>query len=680
MSKKLTDEQKMIARHVNGHALVKAVPGSGKTTTLVMRITYLLKQGFYPNNILILMYNKAAQLNFEGKLHIAVQKANFVSSPEVRTFHSYAKKLVKQAEYLKLIKPKILTEQKPRVYQSVLKASYAYGYGLEDGYIENNKIEELVHNISNWRSEDLTPSDLESDPTYEDVDVKDKQAYAKYFELMDQHCLRTFDDLLIEAVQLIKSGNLKPPTLHHIVVDEYQDVNFIQNEFIKCLTKNNTSVMVVGDVNQCIYEWRGSRPDFIEGKFQKDFKNTTLFNLSCTFRYGHQLSFIANSVISKNKDTVPSMCISHPNNQCTEVHVHQGIELLNLIKRLESNRGTKTNAIIARANADLIEPEIILQFLGIPYRNMSNTSTLITRPEISLLTVLFCIAIDGSLEKIRSHKHFKVILRSFIHQINFKLAKGQLQRLTDSIANDKDSFWEILKTQIDKKQRGNAKLLETLGNFNKAFPEADSASTLYQLLDRSDLFKDVSEASILRRESNDQVRGINFIQQLLSSFKISAEKLLQILVEPSTYENGEVHYELSTMHGSKGLEWHSVIILGLHDKAYPGQSKEKPIGNAVVPAEKSKERELKEDRRLFYVAITRAISQLHLVVPQDSQLEHWHKQGWSSTPKKEVDATRFVFELDLKQSQALMDSIKNGTSSEVTERKSRRYLNDLCKI
>jgi|TARA_R110001583_G_scaffold178457_5_gene334370 hypothetical protein len=80
------------------------------------------------------------------------------------------------------------------------------------------------------------------------------------------------------------------------------------------------------------------------------------------------------------------------------------------------------------------------------------------------------------------------------------------------------------------------------------------------------------------------------------------------------------------------------------------------------------------------VAITRAISQLHLVVPQDSQLEHWHKQGWSSTTKKEVDATRFVFELDLKQSQALMDSIKNDTSSEVTERKSRRYLNDLYKI
>jgi len=189
----------------------------------------------------------------------------------------------------------------------------------------------------------------------------------------------------------------------------------------------------------------------------------------------------------------------------------------------------------------------------------------------------------------------------------------------------------------------------------------------------------VSEASILRRESNDQVRGINFIQQLLSSFKISAEKFLHILVEPIKYD-GNLHYELSTMHGSKGLEWDSVIILGLHDKAYPGQYREKPIGNAVSSVESPKERELKEDRRLFYVAITRAISQLHLVVPQDSQLEHWHKHGWSSTPKKEVDATRFVFELDLKQSQTLLDSIKNGTSSELTERKSRHYINELCKI
>lgn len=682
MTKKLTPEQKRIVQHFSGHALVKAVPGSGKTTTLIMRVTNLLRQGLNPSSILILMYNKAAQVNFKDKLKIAAKQAGFFSIPEVRTFHSYALKLVKRGEALKFIKAKELVEQNHFKYKSVLRASYMYGTGSENSYVESNEIEKLELLISNWRLEEVTPDDLNIDPVYKDIELKDKRAYSKYCELMEQNRLRTFDDVLIEAVYLIREHNFEVPTLNQIVVDEYQDVNYIQNEFIKCLTKSQTSVMVVGDVNQCIYEWRGSRPDFIEGIFQKDFGNTKLFTLSCTFRYGHQLSSIANSVIGKNKDTSSSICISHPENPNTQVYVHQGLQLLKLIERLETKSKNKSNAIIGRANADLIEPEIILQFLDIAHRNSSGQSRLVLRPEMSLLTVLFCIAIDGNITRINQHDYFQVILKNFIQQLNFRLDKGQLQQLTQTITEDKDSFWKVLKGQINLGNNGNGEILKSLESVREVFSSKDLASTLYNLLDKKDLFQGLSGSSILRRESNDQTRAITFIQRLLNSFNITGNKLLQILIEPTVYKEENVRFELTTMHGSKGLEWDTVIILGLHDKVYPGSNNDESSKNEIMISSLSKAQELREERRTFYVAITRAINQLHLLVPEDKNLTYWQEKGWSSTPKKEVQATRFVFEMDIKQSRVLMNRINESdrTSKVSLNSNSKRYIEALNKI
>lgn len=679
MSKKLTKEQRKIAEHIYGHALVKAVPGSGKTTTLIMRVTNLLTKGVPPQSILILMYNKAAQVSFQEKLNIAISKHNLTYYPEVRTFNSYALKLINQAHKLNLIKRKTLLTPEDYQYQGLLRECYLFGNQIEGGYVDNNDIEKLELNISNWRLEELTPDDLENDPNYKDVDVSNKRSYRKYCELLEENNLRTFDDSLIEAVQLLRSNQLPTSNFSQVIVDEYQDVNFIQNELIKGITQQSTSVMVVGDVNQCIYEWRGSRPDFIEGIFERDFKACTVYNLSYTFRYGHQLAYVANSVISKNKDKNGSFCISHPNNADTEVSVHQGGNLLKILQYCEESSSTESNAIIGRSNADLIEPEIVLQLLNLPYRVKTSQQKLVSRPEISLLALLMCLAIDGDFKRVNPIKDFKPLIKNFLKQLGFRLPKGMLNELTEAITKDKGQFYKIIEDSVDLNHKFNHKIFNSLKEISSSFKGEDDASDVFRFLNEKDLFSNISESSILRRESNDQIRGISFMQQLLNTFETTVADLLTILITPNEYQEDNVKYHLTTMHGSKGLEWDNVIIIGLEDKVYPGISNEPSPPKQLASLQTKDHDELKEERRLFYVAITRAIKHLHLLTPKDERLMHWNRKRWSSTPKGEVDATRFVFEMDSSIASDLLIKIKQPNADIKLTPRSRMYLSLLSK-
>tara|TARA_R110000737_G_scaffold352084_2_gene396662 strand:- start:400 stop:2445 length:2046 start_codon:yes stop_codon:yes gene_type:complete len=680
MSKKLTKEQKKIVDHFYGHALVKAVPGSGKTTTLIMRVTNLLTKGIPPQSILILMYNKAAQISFQEKLNIAISKYNLAYSPEVRTFNSYALKLINQAQKSKLIRRKTLIRPEDFQYQGLLRECYLFGNQIEGSYVDNNDIEKLELNISNWRLEELTPDDLENDPNYKDVDAINKRSYRKYCELLEQYNLRTFDDSLIEAVQLLRSNQFSTPIFSQVIVDEYQDVNYIQNELIKGITQERTSVMVVGDVNQCIYEWRGSRPDFIEGIFERDFKESKVYNLSCTFRYGHQLAYVANSVISKNKDQNGSFCISHPNNADTEVSIHQGVNLLKIVQHCEKTSTTDSTAIIARSNADLIEPEIVLQLLNLPYSVKTSQQKLVSRPEVTLFTLLMCLAVDGDFNRVNPVRNFQSLIKSFLKQLCFRLPKGMLNELTEAITKDKAQFYKIIEDSIDLKHRLNYKIFNSLKEINKSFKAEDDASDAYKFINDKDLFSNISESSILRRESNDQIRGISLMQQILNTFDITISDLLAILITPKEHLESDVRYHLTTMHGSKGLEWDNVILIGLEDKAYPGSNTEPSVMKELASLNSKDHDELKEERRLFYVAITRAIKHLHIIVPKDKLLDDWNRKGWSSTPKKEIEATRFIFEMDITFANELTKKIKAPKANVNLSPRSKLYLAKLSSI
>ncbi|MFY2112951.1 UvrD-helicase domain-containing protein [Escherichia coli] len=154
MTKRLTWEQKSIVSHDTGHALVKAVPGSGKTTILVKRVERLVKTGTDPRSILILMYNKSAQVSFTEKLKTALMSSVI---PEIRTFHSLALKIVGYGERQQIIKKKDLITPSDYRYEQLVKQAYCYGFDHEANFIDPNEIENFELFIARCRAAAVTP-------------------------------------------------------------------------------------------------------------------------------------------------------------------------------------------------------------------------------------------------------------------------------------------------------------------------------------------------------------------------------------------------------------------------------------------------------------------------------------------------------------------------------------------
>lgn len=654
MSKRLTWEQKAVVQHSDGNALVKAVPGSGKTTTLVKRIERLVKTGLAENSILILMYNKSARESFEKKLEIALKPR---STPRVYTFHSLALRIVKLAENKQLTKRRTLLPPEDRRYEQVVKQAYRAGFNHEESFVPQEDIEDFELFVQRCRAEGITPNDVSSDPILSEEKPEHLRAYRRYCELLDEQHLRTFDDCLIEAVFLLN----KDPTLltgfRHIIVDEYQDVNHIQNELIRAIARPNSSVMAVGDINQCIYEWRGARPDFIAGLFEQYFTNTKVFHLSCTFRFGHKVSLMANSVIRRNSTKLSNLCISHPTTPRSEVNLYFEDNVYNMLRVLQTS--TQTQAILARTKASLAEAEIALRMHKLPYRYLNGTSSIHTRAEIGMVVVGMLICIHGDLHLLEEMPHRQSIVYGFLRQAGFKWKKGQLNEAREEMYRPESDIWKVLENILGKAQY-QYELLKRFKAVCNKFDENAPAIDVFMALKGAGLMVGVGTGGVSRSDSNDQKRGAFRMEQVLASSNVTALEFLRLILAPPQRSDGS-DIVLSTLHACKGLEWDNVILIGLYEDDYPGNNQSKSQNPSVLP-------ELEEDRRLFYVGITRAKQTISLVVPKDDGLRKWISNAWDSTPKKTPIATRFVYETGFTACRQTGDAIySNSIESWETE-------------
>ncbi len=640
MSKSLTLEQKAIVLHESGHALVKAVPGSGKTTTLVKRVERLVKTGVDPNAILILMYNKSAQSSFVDKLKTTLKSSRI---PEVRTFHSLALDLVTSHERQHHLDSKALLGSSDHRYDELVKQAYREGFSHEADYISPSDIEELQLFIDRCRAEAITPGDAAMDPVLKDTGPNYIRAYSRYCELLEESGLRTFDDCLIEANSLLQSNPDLRACHAHIIVDEYQDVNLIQHTMVRLLTKSHTSVMGVGDLNQAIYSWRGARPDFIGGLFEKHFRNTRVFHLSCTFRFGHEVSLIANSVIRRNSTKLDHLCISHPSTPRSEVSVHSDSCLSKVLADLPIGRGSQ--AILSRTNAHLAEAEIALRLCNLPYRYLKGNSRLHTRAEIGLLVVGFLLCVQGDLKSLEWHPHKQSFLFNFLRHSGFSWKTGQQKAAIKALMAPRADLLTVLG-EIFSGSTSQINRSDRLAALRRQDSEHTRAIDVLRRLQSSGFIENLGATGVKRGQANDQKRGLVRIEELLESSNIDADTFLNLILHPSPATREQEPFVLSTIHTAKGLEWDSVVLIGLHDEEFPAGQ---PDGNSAPhPAEHSGSDDgLEEERRLFYVGITRSKRQLHLVVPVDPGLNLWLTKGWDTTPKRTPVATRFLYEAGL---------------------------------
>ncbi|MGR6422404.1 UvrD-helicase domain-containing protein [Aeromonas veronii] len=579
-----------------------------------------------------------------------------------------------------LIKKKNLITPTDYQYEQLVKQAYRYGFDYEASYIDPNEIETFELFISRWRAAAVTPVDAANDPTFNSIKREFIHAYSRYCELLEENCLRTFDDCLVEAVALLRKDSSLGAHFKHIIVDEYQDVNWIQHEMTRLLSKQDTSVMAVGDVNQCIYEWRGARPDFIGGLFEQHYQNTKVFQLSCTFRFGHKLSLIANSVIRRNSTKLTKLCVSHPSTPKTEVRLHFDNCLSKVLSNLSVSSGTQ--AILSRTKANLAEAEIALRLCGLPYRYLNGSSALHTRTEIGILVVGVLLSVYGDLRLLENHPNKKAIIYGYLKEAGFNWQTGQLKAALSGLMAPHADLWTVLGQIFDGAQYQKDRL-GRLATICQKDGEETPAIDVLRRLGMEGFIDNVGSDGVTRTGSNDRQRGVVRIVELLDSSKIDSRTFLKLILNPEEAATDCEPFILSTLHGSKGLEWDKVILIGLNEQEFPGGKTDDLHSARTSMSPPSTNENIEEERRLFYVGITRTKQQLNLVAPLDEGLTLWLRNHWDSTPKKPPIATRFVYEAGLSACAVTSDAIYNNTFKELESDLSKFhqwYLRDLQRL
>lgn len=310
----LTDEQRAVVQHpMDRHATVLAVAGAGKTTTMVHRVRHLLDAGVAPGRVRAVMFNRAARNDFERKLG-ALGVPGGPRGVKVQTFHALGLDIVRWAEGVGLLAGRRVVLEADAAQRLVLAAIQRVGGGLE--------ADEVLDAIHTWKGM-LTPP--------ERAVHADKPLFVKAFSAFEALRIQagqlTFEDMVAEAVGLIETHeqarSVLVDRLNHLIIDEFQDVNFAQQRLARLLAGQRARVMVVGDDDQCIYEWRGARSWWIKQGFRESFRTFAheRYALSHSFRFGPAIAGAAARVVARNTAREVKALRAHDPKQPGEVVV-----------------------------------------------------------------------------------------------------------------------------------------------------------------------------------------------------------------------------------------------------------------------------------------------------------------------------------------------------------------------
>jgi DNA helicase-2/ATP-dependent DNA helicase PcrA len=673
----LTPEQLSIVYHQQGHARVIAVAGAGKTTTLVHFIQQRLLAGSNPKRMLVLMYNKAAQTDFQIKLQTVIRQPDGISGfqyhgplPDVRTFHALGFKI-----YHRLISEGHL----PGIQQDLIGAGEMDGvvWRLLQQVASSQGFEETRQDILSQRKKwvepavafiDLVKSDLLSPAEmFEESELPHQcKIFIETFERFEQwrkeHNRITFSDMLYDPCMLFKqrpeiaeqfSGHME-----WILVDEYQDVNGIQQFLLQVLYGNggyrgNGQVMVIGDADQTIYEFRGSKPEYITKEFEKAFSSPvqldgteithTSYQLPHTFRYGHKLSLLANQVIGENQDREDVLCLSHPSTPNTRIHLKHSSdysqEVLKLLNELAEKRPLEDVAILNRLWGISAPIELALLQADMPYQ-LDHSQTVLDRFELEVFWILFEIASDNF--KQRNRRQRKAAWLTLLTQPFPKVKRALLEDMAENISqHDSDlsqALWDAIPKDISKWQRqqleDRGQVIEAAEMASTELPESNTASRLegqsdalenklnpshtkkrelkawqlaQQYINATDLYEGIKDSAFSAQQIEDRSETIKAFVSFLRVTNKPANQIYAYLQElKQRHQNKQnTGVRITSIHKAKGLEWPVVIIPALSARYYPYEAE------GTFTTKSSEESE----RRLFYVAMTRAKEDLYLIAP-----------------------------------------------------------------
>lgn len=686
----MTSEQMRVVLHDGDHAVVGAVAGSGKSTTLVHRIVHLLKQGVAPHDILVMMFNRTAQQDFSKRLFRQMKKKS--KELKVKTFHSYGMEVLTKFVEAGLLPPGKLLTQEWEV-ANLAREALAYANGMvneeERVDIDTEVIGELLTVIDTAKSNLFEAEDLR-------LEVPSKvyrDAFRAFEEIRQERELRTFADLIFDPTRLLVKGTgpareqalkIAANRFKHIILDEYQDINEGQQQLVKVIAGNTAKVMAVGDEDQCIYAFRAAKPEYMTERFEDDFPGATRYKLSRTFRFGHCISLAADHVITHNVQRTDKLCISGGKyTPWTSIFLRthlskesSGSQVMDAVNDwLTKGRKASEVAILVREYSHTLPVEVSLMSSGTPYK-LEGAEPALDRRELKAMRGYLMLA--GKCFDTISDEEKKEVFEAMLVTPTLYLKGDAREAIVASMVENHTRPDYVLLRAADKAGTAGSRTLRdaadkwsTISRFGPDAKAADVVEEIRTLLDLDAYFEKQHAHPDTQREKKMMVDEYHrFAQQLdmsVGNFCTRIRELMQ-----NVKDGGDDVVLVTSVHRSKGLEWPHVILTELADGKFPSFSGKNPAPEV-----------LEEERRLFYVAITRCKERLTLVAPWDRNLTASMKDKKGVIPERvQLYASRFLYEANLTLSREMgiamhkNESPRTGYAALPTQI-AERYLNDV---
>lgn len=611
LTSELNPEQRKAVEQIEGPCMIVAGAGSGKTRVLTYKIAFLIESGINPFEMLALTFTNKAANEMKQRIHKLVGSS--AENIWMGTFHSvFAKILRIEAQHIGFDRNFTIydDDDSEKVVEACMK---------DLGFSTDNPKPRTVNGyIKGLKNKLILPDDIPAVTNpFERIAVP---VYREYQNRLIKNNAMDFDDLLINPIILFRQN---PDVLakyqnrfKFILVDEYQDTNKAQYEIVKMLAQGHGNISVVGDDAQSIYRWRGAEIENIL-KFESDFEATNVFKLEQNYRSTKSILSLADEVIKNNKRQIKKTLFTDNEEgekvTLTEVFSDrdEGMMIVKWILHEIQNRklNFKDFVILYRTNAQSRVIEDALRMNSIPYVIVGGVK-FYQRKEIkdvlAYLKVLVNPKDDEAMTRILK-------LREGIGDQTIEKLKAMAREIAKSIAEVLLAMLEDKEKGADEKQKRKTKIenelirvAEIIRKYNEV-KEGLSPSELARSI--------VDEIGILRELRNDgtdeSMDRMYNVQELLSGISeytdntegATLEGFLQevsLVTDIDKYDPDKNAVTLMTTHSSKGLEYPVVFITGLEDGIFP-------LSSSMLEQE-----EMEEERRLFYVAITRAMQKLYM--------------------------------------------------------------------
>ena len=662
---KLNENQLKAVNHLDGPCMVLAGPGSGKTRVITYRIANMVvNKNIKPTSILAISFTKASSIEMKNR---ALSLSNDFRMNKVTygTFHSVLFRILRYFENYNI--ESILDEKTKRIgLKNILK-----GLNIENAD-DDETIGQVINEISYVKNELMDKRDFKSEVLTNDEFIKVYNFYEEYKQQMNKI---DFDDMLIKTYELLKNNKAALDRVRsvyrYILVDEFQDINKVQFEALKLIANPSNNIFVVGDEDQSIYGFRGSRPDFLL-EFEEYFSNTKKVLLDINYRSKGEIINIANRLIEKNTNRYEKVIkcgqgngakvnyISPEDSEEEAVYIAKDIK-----NKVQEDYTEYTDfAVIYRTNIQSRALVDVFMDMRIPFVVKDSIVTIYDHWAAQDILAYLRIGVNPNSNK----DWIRIINKPFryISKDNLNLIKDEPDFI-NSLINKCDLHPKQVKTIND---------LDIDISYVKGLNPKNAISYIRTTLDYDRYILDYCANRKIK--TNGLIEILNELESSATNFKTIQEYLEHIERVKSEIVDNKNNKEtdgviFTTMHSAKGLEFKNVYIIGANEGTIPHEK------SYEIDDEEKKNDQIEEERRLMYVAITRAEENICISSPINKYGKRVSKSRFvediKAPTKKEMDSITIGDRIYHKKFKEGTIVEKNGDSIKIRFKDRDRALN-----